>query len=634
METFVLLSATVISSAYFVHAVWKRLRAMPSARADLEWGRLPQRLGRVFGEVFLQRRVLKNRPLAGWLHALVMWGFFAFAWVSMEHLWQGLRGLDSATPETSWYDGFAGVWAIAVLVGIVGLAFRRFAIRPRALGKPSAGSAIVAALIVALMATYIADWLTLDPPSAAWKWNWRAHTAALLGMLWVIPNSKHLHLLLGPVAIFFRRGDTISPTRALVDEDDDDFGLMRLGDLSQKDILDVNACVECGRCTEVCPANQSGGELDPKEIILQLQRGLLTAPDLAAANAAGTAEQVATGEAWVSEEALYQCFSCGACEQACPVGIEHVGPKILDLRRGLVSEGRTEHPKLNDLFQSMERSPHNGWGASQQVRRKLLDEAGLPVFDGSQDWLLWMGCGCNYDPHGQDVVRAMQRLLDDAGLSWGVLRQETCCGEPARRAGNEYLAMELSEKVIASLAASGATNVVTCDPHCCRMLDVDYRQNERYEQLGMRITHHTELLEELLPRLTLESVDEPVAFHDPCWLARGRGVTTAPRTALEASGADLLEPSSHGRETACCGAGGAQLFLADDRKEWPGGRVNDRRLTELEQTGAKTIAVGCPYCQIMLSDAAGRSQAPAVQIVDVAELLASRLPAKTTQAQG
>lgn len=614
------------SVGYFAWMTSRRLAAMGAARNDLGWGNWPGRAARVFREVLLQQRVLARRPLAGLLHALVMWGFFAFAWVSLEHLWWGLVGLDQARPITSWYGSFAGFWACAVLVGIVGLAFRRFVLRPRALGGFSGGSAVVSALIVVLMATYLADWLALDPPEPAWRWNWALHTAALLGMLWVIPNSKHLHLFLGPVAVFFRRGDTISPTRALVEEDDEDFGLMRLSDLTRKDILDVNACVECGRCTDVCPAHQSGGTLNPKQVILQLQRGLLQSPNLAEARAAGPASEVAEGKAWVSEEDLYQCFACGACEQACPVGIEHVGAKILDLRRGLVSEGRTEHPKLNDLFQQMERAPHNGWGASQQLRRKLLEEAGLPAYEASKDWLLWLGCGCNYDPHGQQVVRSMQRLLDAAGLSWGVLPSETCCGEPARRAGNEYLAMELSEKAIDAIESSGARNIVTCDPHCCRMLDADYRQNPRYRELGVRVVHHTELLSELLPRLALHNVDEPVAYHDPCWLARGRGVTDAPRAALEAAGADLLEPAAHGRETSCCGAGGAQLYLADDKREAPGGRVNDRRFEQITASGAKTVAVACPYCQIMLSDAAGRAQRADVRIVDVAELLASRLP--------
>jgi Fe-S oxidoreductase len=413
--------------------------------------------------------------------------------------------------------------------------------------------------------------------------------------------------------------------RPLDEGSDEDFGMLRFSDLSQKDILDVNACVECGRCTEVCPANQVGGTLNPKEVILQMQRGFLATRNPSEGPVAGTAAEVAAGKAWVPEEDLYQCYTCGACEQACPVGIEHVGLKILDLRRGLVSEGRTHSDKLNDLFNTMERAPHNAWGASQDVRRKLVEGDGFPVFDGSQQWLLWLGCGCNYEPHGNDVARAMRKLLDAAGATWGVLARETCCGEPARRAGNEYLYMELSEKVIDAIEGSGAKNLVTCDPHCCRMFDVDYRQNERYAAMGIRILHHTELLEQLLHDLKLDSRDETVAYHDPCYLARGRGQTEAPRLLLETAGADLLEPKRHGMETACCGAGGAQLYIADDKKEQSGGRVNHRRFVELAETGAKTIAVGCPYCPIMLKDAAGHAGREDVRIVDVAELLASRL---------
>ena len=622
----VFLLATLFSVAYFAWVVAKRLGPMRGAQANLRFDGLGVRVSRVIREVLFQSRVLSQRPVAGLLHALVMWGFFAFAYVSLEHVALGVIGLEHAERDESWYGWFAAVWAGAVLVGIVGLAFRRFAMRPPALGeKLSGGSAMVALLIVVLMVTYLAGWRYLEVGSPAWTANWWLHTAAFLGMLWVIPNSKHLHLFLSPVAVFFRNGETTSPTRPLDESNDEDFGMLRFSDLAQKDILDVNACVECGRCTDVCPANQIGGTLNPKEVILQMQRGLLASEDLSEASVAGTAAEVAEGKAWVPEDDLFQCYTCGACEQACPVGIEHVGAKIVDLRRGLVSEGRTHSDKLNDLFNTMERGPHNGWGASQDVRRKLVEGDAFPVFDGSQQWLLWLGCGCNYDPHGNDVARAMHRILGAAGVTWGVLARETCCGEPARRAGNEYLYMELSEKVIDAIEASGAKNVVTCDPHCCRMLDVDYRQDERYAGLGLRIVHHTELLQELMHDLKLDQRDETVAYHDPCYLARGRGQTEAPRLLLETAGADLLEPANHGMQTACCGAGGAQLYIADDKKEWPGGRVNHRRFDELAATGANTIAVGCPYCPIMLKDAAVAAGREDVQIVDVAELLASRL---------
>jgi Fe-S oxidoreductase len=623
----VFLLAALCSVGYFAWVVARRLGPLRVARANLRFDGIGSRLGRVFREVMLQTRVLRQRPIPGLLHALVMWGFFVFAWVSAEHLALGVIGFEHAERDESWYGWFAAIWAGAVLVGIVGLAFRRFVLRPAALGaKFSGGSAMVALLIVALMTTYLAGWRWLEIGSSQWMVSWWLHTAAFLGMLWVIPNSKHLHLFLGPIAVFFRNGETTSPTRPLEDGNDDDFGMLRFSDLAQKDILDVHACVECGRCTEVCPASQIGATLNPKEVILQMQRGLLASQKPEEESVAGTAAEVAEGKAWVPEEDLFQCYTCGACEQACPVGIEHVGAKILDLRRGLVSEGRTHSDKLNDLFNTMERAPHNAWGASQEVRRKLVEGDAFPVFDGSQQWLLWLGCGCNYDPHGNNVARAMRKLLDAGGVSWGVLARETCCGEPARRAGNEYLYMELSEKVVDLIESSRAKNVVTCDPHCCRMLDVDYRQNARYAALGVRVVHHTELLEELLHDLKLDSREEDVAYHDPCYLARGRGQTEAPRLLLETAGADVLEPAHHGMETACCGAGGAQLYIADDKKEWPGGRVNHRRFAELTATGAKTIAVACPYCPIMLKDAAGQAGREDVRIVDVAELLASRLP--------
>ncbi len=617
----ILLLAIALSLGYFLKVVWRRLEPIRAAKSSLPRVQLFPKLCTTFIEVMFQTRVIRDRPLAGTLHALVMWGFFAFGWVSMEHMAAGFAGLAGAEPDTSWYGTFAAVWALAVLVGIIGLAYRRFVIRPPQLGeKISASSGIVALLIVLLMTTYLLSWRGFATASAAWQINWWLHTACLLGMLWVIPNSKHLHLVLGPVAIFFR-GETTSSIRALRDDDDDDFGMLSFNDLSAKDILDVNSCVECGRCTDVCPANVIGGTLNPKEVILQMQHGLLAGAGVVT----GTTPEVERGEAWVREEDLFQCLSCGACEQACPVGIEHVGAKILDLRRGLVSEGRTHNENVTELFTTMERSPHNPWKLSHDVRAKFIDSAQFPLFDGSLEWLLWLGCGNSYDPHGQDVARAVSKILDTAGVSWGVLKRETCCGEPARRAGNEYLSMELSEKLIDSFRSSKVKNLVTCCPHCTRMLDVDYRQNPSFEELGIRVVHHTELIEELLPKLSLEPTRETVTYHDPCYLARGRGVTDEPRAIIESCGAELTEMPRHGKQTFCCGAGGAQLFIADDKQELPGGRVNHKRFAEAAGTGVSTIAVACPYCPIMLKDAAQHAGREDIQIVDVAELVAQRI---------
>lgn len=628
-EAILLAGLAVASLSYFVWRVCRRLTAMRDAPGSLAFDHFLDRLFRVIKEVLFQSRVIGGRPVAGLLHALVMWGFLAFGWVSMEHLYQGFTGLDDVDGNQSWYGSFAAVWAVLVLIGMVGLAFRRFVLRPKSLGKPSSGSAVVAGLIVFLMLTYCAGWRGLEPGSELWRANWWLHSLSLFAMLWVIPNSKHLHLLLGPVNVFFRAGDVTSPTRALREdeEDEDDLGMVSFGDLGKKDILDVNTCVECGRCMDVCPANQTGGSLNPKEVILQMQRGLLSSETDRDSRVAGTSDEVESGGAWVSEVDLFQCLTCGACEEACPVGIEHVGAKIIDLRRGLVSEGRTHSDKLAEMFRVMERSPHNPWGAPQTTRGKLLESGDFPVFDGSQTWLLWLGCGCSYDAHGNDVARAMSKILSAARESWGVLERETCCGDPARRTGNEYLYFELSEKVIETILASGAKRIVTCDPHCCRTFDVDYQQSEEWEAAGIEVVHHTELLAQLTSRLPLTPGDSTTTtYHDPCYLARGRGVTNQPRRVLASAGVALTEMGLNRSETACCGAGGGQLFIADDAGDSSQTRVNHQRFEQVLKTGANTVAVACPYCAIMLDDAAGHAGRKDVQIVDVAELLASRLP--------
>ncbi len=600
----------------------RRLLSVFPKQGDLPHDHVAKRLWRVFVEVVLQYRVVRDRPLVGILHAFVIWGFFAFAWYSANHMLLGLRGLNHATNERTWYGAFVAIWAVAVLVGMIGLSIRRFILRPKALGKLSPTSGAVAFLISALMVTYLLGWGVFPAPGTAWKVNWWVHTVVFFTLLVVIPISKHLHLVLAPVTIFFRSENTsvMRPLR----EEGEDLGLIHLKDLGRKDVLDVDACVECGRCTDFCPANLAGGTLSPKHIILDLRRGLLSGGDLAA----GTAEEKNAEKVFVTEDDLFQCYSCGACEYVCPVGIEHVGRKILDLRRGLASEGRITNERVNQLFTTMERAPHNPWGVSHDTRQKLIESRQFPVFDGTQEWLFWLGCGLNYDPHGQAVAQAMRQILDAAGVSWGVLARETCCGEPARRAGNEYLFLELSGKLVESFQGARVKNIVSCDPHCTTMLDKDYRQIAAFSQLGIKVLHHTEFIREILPKLPLKPSEMKATYHDPCYLARWRGITDAPREILQAAGAHITEASHHGRNTQCCGAGGAQLFIADDSREQGKQRANQRRFAQLIQTGATTIAVACPYCPIMLRDAAGALKRDAVEILDVAEIVARNLTSK------
>lgn len=618
----VFIAICVASVWLFLRIVKRRLSSVFTAHGDLPHDHISKRLWRIFKEVILQYRVVRDRPLVGILHAFVLWGFLAFAWVSAQHMLVGLRGLSKATETRNWYGAFVAVWAVAVLVAMIGLSFRRFVLRPKALGKLSTTSGIVAFLISALMVTYLLGWGIFPVGTTAWKINWWVHTLTFFSLLDVIPLSKHLHLVLAPVTIFFA-SETTSPMRALRQEGED-LGIIRFPELGRKDILDVNACVECGRCTQFCPANLAGGSLSPKEIILDLQKGLLSGGDVVA----GTASEKEQGKVFISEDDLFQCLSCGACEYVCPVGIEHVGRKILDLRRGLVSEGRVSSEKVGQLFTTMERAPHNPWGVAHDTRQALLTSKQFPIFDGHQEWLFWLGCGLSFDQHGQAVAAAMKQILDRGSVPWGVLARETCCGEPARRAGNEYLFLQLSEKLIETLANAKVKKIVSCCPHCTTMLDKDYRQIPSYAELGIKVVHHTELIAELLPRLPIEPAALPATYHDPCYLARGRGITAEPRAILDSCGVTLTEPAHHGRNTQCCGAGGARLFITDDQREHTKHRVNELRFAQLEATQPPTLVVACPYCPTMLRDAANRAQRDDLEIVDVAEIVARNLRAK------
>jgi Fe-S oxidoreductase len=302
-----------------------------------------------------------------------------------------------------------------------------------------------------------------------------------------------------------------------------------------------------------------------------------------------------------------------------------VGRKILDLRRGLVSEGRITNEKVVQLFTTMERAPHNPWGLSQDARQKFIEAKEFPVYDGSQSFLFWMGCQLSFDAHGHQVALAMKRILDAAGVSWGVLKRESCCGEPARRAGNEYQYLQLADAVTESLRTEEVKNIITCCPHCATMFDKDYRQIGSYAALNIRVMHHTEAIAMLLPRIPVERSLETMSFHDPCYLARHRGITQAPRKVLRHCGISIREMSPHGKDTFCCGAGGSQFFITDDRSDCSAERVNQHRFGQATATQTQAIAVACPYCSSMLKEAAVHARRDDIAVLDIAEIVASHL---------
>jgi Fe-S oxidoreductase len=586
-------------------AFWLRfrvvLRAVLGARpdADFQLRPLAPRVRQFVSEVLLQSKVVRERPLPGLAHALVFWGFCAFAVVSLNHLLEGfgVRWL-ARDGAARGYFLLVGVLAAAVAVSIAGLAVRRFVARPRWLGEVSIESGVIALLIFILMATYLAAFPYPDS-----RLNWWLHTLALVVFLPLIPHTKHLHLMLSPVTVFLRR-DGFSRIPPLAG--DEDLGIEAGKDLTRLAALQAYSCVECGRCTEHCPAYNTGKVLNPKEVILGLRRYL---------NGPGTGGGEPVLDGYVPLEAVFQCTTCGACEYQCPVGIQHL-PLIVGLRRGVVNTGRWEDEYGVKLFTALERNG-NSLGFSATDRQKFIEKSGLPLFDGSQEYCLWLGCMGSYDPGGRETALALAKVLRYLGISFGVLSKEKCTGDPARRLGNDYLFQQLAEANMEQFDAAGVKKLVSICPHCVRTIGTDWVEfGASYE-----IQHHSELLAAHYNRLPRTArTEERVVFHDPCYLGRYRGVYDQPRE-IAARGGAVVEPPRTRERSRCCGAGGGLMFLGEEK----GARVNMDRARELVATGAPTIAAACPFCRTMFRDALDQIGPATPRLVDIAELAALSL---------
>ncbi|MGA8739814.1 MAG: (Fe-S)-binding protein [Terracidiphilus sp.] len=627
-----LLVALIIASGVLF---WRRfgpiLKRILQSKKDPNFHLAPigKRVWDFFWEVLCQAKVIRERPLPGLAHAFVFWGFCAFALVTLNHLAVGL-GFGFLDPQGligRFYFYVAAAFAIACAVGIFGLFVRRFFVRPRWLGtKVSYESGVIALLIFLLMVTYLASFAVTDSSPAA-RVLWWVHTLSLLIFLPIIPHTKHLHLVLSPATIFLSRGG-FSKIPPLVG--DEDFGLVAGTDLTQLVSLQAYSCVECGRCSEHCPATNTGKELNPKEIILGL-RGYL--------NEFGPTSQESLIGKFNSMTADFQCTTCGSCEYQCPVGIEHL-PIIIGLRRGAVNTGVWEDNHGAKLFLALERGS-NALGMGALERDKFIQKQEFSIFDGTQEYCLWLGCMGGYDPKGREIVADFARIMNYLGTSYGVLRKEKCTGDPVRRLGNDLLFQQLAEANLEALAQNKVKKIVSICPHCVRTIQEDWKEFGAPPE----IEHHSEFLARFADKLPKQgapsfsrslregwkrnaqnapdavSTQETIVYHDPCYLGRYRNVYEEPRIVVGLAGEVIEAPRSHER-SFCCGAGGGLAFLGEET----GDRVSHTRAKELVATGASTIGTACPFCNTMFRDALSASDGAVPQLLDIAQLTARRLP--------
>jgi Fe-S oxidoreductase len=597
-ETWVFRLLVLAFVAAFAAQVVTRVRLFLNARNNI---RVPEReagrrLLRFVTEVVFQKRTIRERPLVGLAHLGVYWGFVAFGGYTAIEFAQGLGIADLA--QAPWFHTFAWIlvpFSLAVLAGIIGLATRRVFVRPPALGVTiSWESVLIAGFIATLMVTFLLDLGGLQ--GAAARVNWWVHALVILCFLVLIPNSKHFHLILSPATVYLR--SSVLGTVPNLDFEQEQVGVETVKDLERKQVLDAFTCVECGRCQVNCPANGTGKRLNPKYLVLRAEDALLS----------GTLD---TKLADVFEPGvLWQCTTCGACENQCPVGVEHL-PLIIGARRGLVSNGEAPDA-LGAVFNNLERRG-NIWGLGVDQRQKFVQSAGLETFDASRhEYLVWLGCAGAFEADYQKALRSLFTILRAHGVTFGVLAKERCTGDLAKRTGNEYQFQELATANIQEFTSAGVTKIVTGCPHCLRTIGVDY------QAFGFHvdIVHATALVAGLTSGVSLP-LSETVTFHDPCYLGRYAGVTDEPRDLLRRFGASIEEPARHGDNPFCCGAGGGLLF--EEHEE--GKRISLERLEQLRGTGATTVVTACPFCAIMLkaAQASGESETTFVDVMTYVE---------------
>ena len=596
--------------SFFFYHLLLRLRIVLKGKLDFRIDNLPKRLLRVFNEVILHKKVVSgNRKFSGLMHAFVMYGFIFFGLITINHFLMPFDIPFLGEFREDYFKYFGGPWAVLCSCGILGLAYRRFVVKPKALGKFSTTSALVSFFIVTLMFTYLIDEFHLlkDSPTA-WKANWWIHSSVIGGFLFLIPQSKHMHLVLSPFNIFLRPFEVPDHPAIPIDleasEEELDELLLDLSRLSKNQALDIFTCVECGRCTDVCPANRGGGMLDPKyHFILDLKDPMLESNDVNVVDK-------------INVEAGWECTTCQACTEVCPVG-NHV-EKADEIRSFQVMVEGDVPQEYQKLLRNLQETG-NTEGASSST---LLEQ--LPEYTPDKELVLWLGCFAKHamDPNFVKSVENFTKILDSAGITYGVLSNEQCSGDPANKLGDKLTYQMLMDNNVEEL--NKVKKVTTMCPHCVVNLQNEY---SKYHEIKYEVKHHTQVISELLDegKININPGSlEKVTYHDPCNLSRTLDEVDAPRNAIKAAAPEFFELDESGKETLCCGAGGA-LWWKKDTGE---GRTHLLRTEQVIESKTDTVVTGCNFCYGMMNqgiDPLTPKGQDKIKVKDVADIVAENL---------
>ncbi|WP_045512704.1 heterodisulfide reductase-related iron-sulfur binding cluster [Bacillus amyloliquefaciens] len=678
------LAVTAYAVYLFVYLIRTRIAYIKLGQREEFDKRLKERLQKIWVNVFGQKKLLKDKK-SGIIHVLFFYGFILVQFGAIDFILKGLLP-DRHLPFGPLYPAFTFFQEIVtflILVAVVWAFYRRY-IEKLVRLKRGFKAGLVLLFIGGLMVTvllgnamnllwhdhslswtepiassiaFVLGGLSAPAAAAVFYVSWWLHLLFLLSFLVYVPQSKHAHLIAGPANVFLSRLDSKGKLEKIdfTDETKESYGVGKIEDFRRSQLVDLYACVECGRCTNMCPASGTGKMLSPMDLILKLRDHLtekgaavtskspwVPAPvfqhtkanQLAAASSGGGSREAAAaidynpsliGEV-ITEEEIWACTTCRNCEDQCPVMNEHVD-KIIDLRRYLVlTEGKMDSDAQRAMT-SIERQG-NPWGLNRKERENWREQADTEIptvkemkkQDKEFEYLFWVGSMGSYDNRSQKIAVSFAKLLNEAGVSFAILgNKEKNSGDTPRRLGNEFLFQELAEHNIGEFEKHGIKKIVTIDPHAYNMF-----KNE-YPDFGFRaeVYHHTELLAELVSQgklKPLHRVNETITFHDSCYLGRYNEVYEPPRAILKAIPGVQLKEMERSRENGmCCGAGGGLMWMEEET----GARINTARTEQALSVSPTVISSGCPYCLTMLGDGTKAKEAEdEIGTYDVSELLA------------
>ncbi|GAB4261684.1 MAG: heterodisulfide reductase-related iron-sulfur binding cluster [Deferrisomatales bacterium] len=627
----------------FAWGVWRKARRIAVGTPEDRCGDLRRRAARCVQAVVGHTRILRERPEG--LHHAYLFAAFALMLalvVAVQIAFRlpgALAGPASLAVEILGVLGLYGTWR---------LYRRRYAEKPDRLDdKPEDRWGLV--LILAVFVTgFAVTALRIGATGGAWNlwhpvafvlslpfqalpdtavatlvgWVWRLHLLLVLLAVATAPWGKLSHLVFGTANIFFQNLGPKGAFRPVDIENSEYYGIGQVEHFSWKHLLDLEACVRCGRCQAKCPAYNTEKTLNPKKVVQDLKSHWLAKVPYLERGEGDSFEDPMIDGAGVQQVDIWSCTTCRHCMEACPMHIEHVD-KIVEMRRHLVLMEGQMPQELVTLNKNLENN-FNPWGVGWSARNDWMGRRGvdlrvLPEEDNPEfEVLLWVGCAGAYDDRYQRVMASTARLLERAGVSFGILgTQEKCCGDPARASGNEYLYQSLVAENIAAMDALGVRKIVATCPHCLKTLSKEYPQfGGTYE-----VIHHSRFLLDLVAQGRIKLVrDLPakLTLHDSCYLSRYAGMVEEPRALLGAvPGLELVEMERCREENFCCGAGGGRMWMEEESP-----RINNVRAAEALETGAELIGSACPFCLTMLDDGVkAHKREEDVKVLDLAEIL-------------